>query len=304
MNEKPKISVIIPLYNTQDYIEETLYSITNQTFKDIEIIIINDGSTDNSLQIVSKIKDNRIKLESQKNQGQSTARNRGLELASGKYIYFMDSDDLLAQDMFEKCYEKCEQEKLDYLFFNAEVFDDTHHIFRKNEYTRTLPENRLFSGIEAMNLLIDKHEYSVAVWLNLIKREYLEEIKLKFHSGIIHEDELFTTILYLQAKRVSFLQESFFKRRVRPNSTMTTKMTFWNVECYFIVVDELTKFIKEKDNETKQTTNRYLSRMINAVIYKSHKLSFKDRLKVARYALTKYIRYTKLKPLLILFLKK
>lgn len=304
MNEKPKISVIIPLYNTADYIEQTLLCIINQTLKEIEIIIINDGSTDNSLQIVNEIKDSRIRVETQKNQGQSAARNRGLEIANGEYIYFMDSDDLLTNDALERCYVKCEQEKLDFVFFNAELFGDNNNIFRKNEYIRTLPQDKVFSGIEAMNLLIDKQEYRVSVCLNLIKREYLNSIKLKFYSSIIHEDELFVTKLYLQAKRVLFIQEPFFIRRVRSNSIMTTKISFRNVECYFIVTDELREFAKGKDEETKQTINRYLTKMINAVFFKARKLPLKDKIKMTKIALIKQIKYTKLKSIITLFIKK
>ena len=101
-----KISVIIPVYNCEDYIEESVNSILNQTFKDIEVICIDDGSSDSSLNILNKIGDNdsRLKVHTQENQGSSVARNNALKLVSGDYVYFFDADDYLVEDGLEKLY--------------------------------------------------------------------------------------------------------------------------------------------------------------------------------------------------------
>ena len=113
-NNNPKISVIIPVYNVEDYLEECLDSIINQTFKDLEIICINDGSQDNSLNILEEYaeKDNRIKIITTKNQGLSAARNRGLENITGDYVYFIDSDDYLELTAFEELYAVSEEKSL------------------------------------------------------------------------------------------------------------------------------------------------------------------------------------------------
>ena len=102
----PKVSIIIPIYNTAPFLRQTLDSICNQSLKELDIILINDGSTDESPNIIEEYvrKDNRIKHLTQPNQGQSVARNNGLQLAKGKYIYFMDSDDILDTDALKKCY--------------------------------------------------------------------------------------------------------------------------------------------------------------------------------------------------------
>ena len=117
-----KVSVIIPVYNTELYVRQTIQSILGQTLHDIEIITVDDGSTDNSLSILSELaeQDHRIKIFAHKNQGVSVARNIGLEQASGEFIYFMDSDDLLEKDTLEICYQKCLDEQLDFVFFDAE----------------------------------------------------------------------------------------------------------------------------------------------------------------------------------------
>jgi len=118
-----KISVIIPVYNTEKYLKECLESIINQTLTDIEIICINDGSTDNSLDILNSYanSDKRIKVFSQKNQGQGTARNYGMKIATGDYIHFMDSDDILELNTFEDSYRICEEKNLDFIFFKLTI---------------------------------------------------------------------------------------------------------------------------------------------------------------------------------------
>ena len=117
-----KVSVVIPIYNVEKYIEGCLKSICNQTLKDIEILCINDGTPDKSMKIVEKIakKDKRIKIINKENGGLSSARNAGIDNAKGKYIYFIDSDDQLKENALEILYNKMEEEKLETLFFDAE----------------------------------------------------------------------------------------------------------------------------------------------------------------------------------------
>ena len=124
---KPKVSVVIPVYNTEKYLEATLQSIRNQTCCEIEIIVIDDGSTDCSAEIVRRAadEDGRIVLVSQPNRGLSLARNAGIARASGEFVYFMDSDDLLEPDALERCYERCQSDRLDFVFFDAESFGTT-----------------------------------------------------------------------------------------------------------------------------------------------------------------------------------
>ena len=115
----PKVSVIIPVYNTEAYVEQTLRSIMGQTLRDIELIVINDGSTDGSLSALERIAtgDDRIRLYTQPNKGLSQTRNAGIDRARGEFIYFMDSDDLLEPDALERCYERCQSDRLPLIFF-------------------------------------------------------------------------------------------------------------------------------------------------------------------------------------------
>ena len=127
----PKVSVILPVYNVEAYLDEALYSLEEQTLKDIEIIAVNDGSTDNSLSILDKhaLTDKRISIYSQKNKGLSGARNTGLNLCQGEYVYFMDSDDIIDKTALEECYNYAKKHDADVCLFDAEVFYEKDAFF-------------------------------------------------------------------------------------------------------------------------------------------------------------------------------
>lgn len=273
-NNKIKVSVVIPVYNTEKYVREAIESIIHQSLKELEIIIINDGSTDGSPEILKEISntDHRIQVYTQTNQGQSTARNFGISHARGKYIYFMDSDDLLEEDALEACYLKCEEMQLDFVFFDAQSFYENNI---KNapslNYRRTGKlEEKVYNGSEALKLQLQNKEYTPSPCLNLIRKGFLEKIYLQFYPGIVHEDQLFTTLLYLQATRTACIKRTFFQRRMRQNSIMTCQFAYRNIEGYLVVTQEMLKFKKQTaKNEEKEIIDLYLSQMLNAVMWAS-----------------------------------
>jgi glycosyltransferase involved in cell wall biosynthesis len=172
----PQISVIIPVYNTQLYLRESIESVINQTFKDIEIIAINDGSTDNSLEILNEYsqKDSRLKVFSQKNKGLPLTRNFGIDNSKGKYIYFFDSDDILLPTTLEETYKKCEKDNLDFCFFDAEAFFEARGSKLDYDYYRChLLEDKVYKGIEITNLLVDINKFRASACLYILKRELL-----------------------------------------------------------------------------------------------------------------------------------
>ena len=136
----------------------------NQTLRELEIIIINDGSTDNSLQVVEELAaaDSRIQVYSQSNQGLSMARNAGITHAHGRYIYFMDSDDLLEKDAMELCYSKCEEKELDFVFFDAQSFfeEDIRNAPVLNYQRTDKLENKVYTGPEAINIQLQHKTYT------------------------------------------------------------------------------------------------------------------------------------------------
>ncbi|MFT0202650.1 glycosyltransferase [Bacteroides thetaiotaomicron] len=253
-NEEIKVSVVIPVYNTEKYVREAVESIMNQTLRELEIIIINDGSTDNSLQVVEELAaaDSRIQVYSQANQGGSVARNAGIARAYGKYIYFMDSDDLLEKETIDLCYRKCEEEQLDFVFFDAETFIDgnvENAPALSYKHTGKL-EDKVYTGIEAFKIQLDNNEFTPSPCLSFIRCSFLKEHHILFYPGIIHEDQLFTVTLYLQAERTGRIHHSFFHRRLRENSIMTCDFSLKNLKGYLTVTREIVKF-KQQTSEKK-----------------------------------------------------
>ncbi len=126
MMDNIKVSIIVPVYNVEKYLQSCMDSLVNQTLEDIEIICVNDGSTDNSLEILESYakKDSRIKVFTIENSGNSIARNYGIKIAKGKYVGFVDSDDYINETMFEKLYNSCEQNDLDLAICKISLFDD------------------------------------------------------------------------------------------------------------------------------------------------------------------------------------
>jgi len=271
----PKVSVIIPVYNTEKYLEEAINSIVNQTLREIEIIVVNDGSTDNSGKMLVEFaqKDKRIKvLTHEKNKGLSEARNTGIRAVQGEYLYFFDSDDILEADCLELCYEKSKTDDLDFLFFDAVTFYDEKDKSKQKllNYQRTTDlVSKIYSGIEILEILLKKKTYKDPVWLSFIKTSYLNRLNLSFISGIYHEDVLFSLQLYTEAQRVGFISRSFFHRRMRGNSIMG-KLSIKNIDDMLFIVREMIKCkkntnsikIKKLFNTKIKRTLMYLSKKI------------------------------------------
>lgn len=272
-NNHIKVSVIVPVYNVERYLHKSILSIINQSLKDIEIILIDDGSTDCSLSIMKELasKDNRIKIFTQPNHGQSIARNIGLVNAVGEYIYFFDSDDILEDKTLEECYNKCQSQKLDFLFFDADVFSDDNISIGATSYNRTNKfVDKTYTGIELLKQQFANDSYSASVCLTFIKKEYLDSINLYFYPKIIHEDELFALVLYLKARKIGLINKIYFHRRVRPNSTMTTTFGCKNVMGYLTVCRELKLLLSQYDitpNEKKIIKQR-ISLLSSSTLYR------------------------------------
>lgn len=302
----PKVSIIIPVYNTEKFVEEAVRSIMNQTLRDIEIIIINDGSTDNSSSVIEKLadEDKRIHIFTQNNHGASISRNIGIQKAKGKYIYFMDSDDYLESNTLELCYTKSEENDLDFIFFDAVILNKNNDFDINLNYQRkecTNPD-QLYSGIQIMSILTNNNCYSVSPCLYMINTSYLNTINLRFLPDIIHEDQLFSTLLYLQANRVMCIHEDFFKRRLRNDSIMTSNFSLKNINSYFIITDKLLIYASNHI-KAHNIIEEHLSKMLNAAVWLSYKMPFRDRVYVAKRCVTRYIKYVSMKNIAILLFK-
>lgn len=287
-----KISVIIPVYNTQEFVESAVRSIQEQSLKDIEVIIINDGSTDNSLNILRRLEseDSRIRLFSQPNSGQATGRNNGMKEASGKYIYFMDSDDLLESDALELCYDYAEKEHLDLVFFDAESFSEAGIDPKAYEYERCpdLPD-KVYTGPEIFDLLMTKDKFRVAPWLQIIRRDFLLRIRLSYEK-VTHEDELFTTLLFIQARRVGFINRKFFHRRLRSNSVVTTPFSAKNMDAYIYITDQIIRFALKypKNAHERKLLLERAKNVIQGALFKARTFPVSKRIEIFGKCLNKY----------------
>ena len=299
-----KISVILPIYNVAPYLDATFQSVINQSLEDIEIIAVNDGSTDDSESIIQKYKqqDPRIISLYQENQGQSVARNTALQHATGQYIYMMDSDDLLANpDAVQICYDYAEKNKADFIFFDGESFSDGEALRYSWNTKRThlVEENKQYDGEFLLNLMLDTQKHNCVVWLLLINHEYLNRIGLRFYPGIIHEDELFTTILTLKSDSIYCLkQQSFIKHRIRSASTMGLRYTKRNMDCYLTVIDELFKF------QNSPIIQKFAKYTLSRVFYTGHQIPFNEKFGVFWRAMQSgYFKYIGMKSLMVFWFK-
>ena len=289
-----KVSVILPIYNVAPYLEEAFDSLLHQSLKDIEIIAVNDGSTDNSEEIIRKYQrnDTRIVFYSQENQGQSVARNLALEHASGEYIYMMDSDDVLSSpDVLLTCYEYAKLNDADFIFFDREQFSEDYVRFSVPVHsTRYVEENKRYEGETLLNQMLDTTSYNCVVWLLLINHDFLKRTGLRFYPGIIHEDELFTTELMLSGSSIYCLKKSFVKHRIRSASTIGKSFTRRNMDCYLTVADELLRFSQ------KPIIHKYLRYTLSKVFYTGHFIPYKDKPAVFWRAIKSgYLKYIGLK---------
>ena len=201
--DSKKVSVIIPIYNVEQYIEKCLKSIINQTHKNLEILCINDCSTDNTLQIIKNIKDSRIKIyNNKKNSGPSYSRNKGIKTAKGEYIYFMDSDDWIDADYIESMIDKMEQTGSD-IVINSNIMLETPNSSLKYEHCKSPKiENKDYISPK------DAIENTLAVvWNKLVKREFIDKFKIKFSDKIIYmEDTCFHYISLVNADKIAFFE--------------------------------------------------------------------------------------------------
>ena len=299
-----KVSVILPIYNVAPYLDETFTSLLSQTLQDIEIIAVNDGSEDNSEDIIKKYaqQDARISYYTQTNQGQSVARNLALQHATGEYIYMMDSDDVLDDpEALRICYEYAERNKADFIFFDGDTLQEQGASFLTWDYKRTddLLEDKAYQGEELLNEMLDKWKHNCVVWLLLINHNYLKRIGLDFYPGIIHEDELFTTKLTLQSDKIFCLKRNLVKHRIRSASTMGKRYSKWNVNCYLTVIDELLKW------QDSPIIHKFAKYTLSKVFYTGHQIPFIEKPAVFwRAVKSGYLKYIGLKPAMVFWFKK
>ena len=273
----PRVSVIIPVYNVEKYLRECLDSIVNQTLREIEIICVDDGSTDGSPEILREYgeKDCRITIISQENRGISSARNHGADIASGEYFYFMDGDDILERDALSRLYQLSEEKSLDVLYFDGESFFETEELkeIKKNYityYARKGDYSRVMTGPQMLHEMIAMDEYRSSLCLQFISSVHYRQENLRFEEGIIGEDNIFTFQCIMPAHRVYHMKEAFFHRRVRGNSVMTSAGKFEQVYGFFAGYLAIERAFR--DNQLNQEDAEGLSMLVRMRLRLTRKL--------------------------------
>lgn len=261
-----EISVIIPVYNTGEYLRNCLDSIINQTFKDFEIICMNDGSTDNSLEILEEYQklDSRIKVFSQDNQGQGAARNNALKHVSGKYTYFMDSDDTLELIAFDNLYRLAEDKSLDLIIFKLiNVDEDSGKKYSDRYYDmiflKHLVGTKVFNYEDVGG---DLYHIAVSPPGKFFKSELIQD--MKFPTDLIFEDNPFFIEAFLKAKRVYFYNRYLYNRLRRSDSVMTTNESYIDV----IPISNMILDITKKYGNYEKLRDKFFNRKIFSTYYR------------------------------------
>ena len=240
----PKISVIIPVYNVEQHLQKCLESVVVQTFKDIEIICIDDGSTDGCPQILEEFaaKDKRIKVITQPNKGLSVARNVGLEHAVAEQVSYVDSDDFIHPKFLQTLYEVAQK-------YNADIVGCD---FLKIYTDEALPE---FGEVEpkeykpALDILLNRKNFiHFNVWNKLYKRDIIKDVK--FVEGIYFEDWVYNSCVFADAKNFVWIDAKLYGYRISENSIMRSQFNRKKLDDYVEGIRQVRKFYKEKHPET------------------------------------------------------
>ncbi|EOU1888151.1 glycosyltransferase [Clostridium perfringens] len=270
-----KVSVIIPVYNVESYVDDCLNSLINQSFKCFEVIAINDGSTDNSLKCLEyyrKNSDLNIKIINQKNSGLSASRNRGIKESNGEYILFLDSDDMLDKYAIEKLYGEAKKNNSDLVIFDPLRFNDDTKIFEEGEAERKNIYTNKYMDINEY-LRKTKEKCLLMSTLHFYKSDIIKNNNIFFKEGILHEDELHSLTMYMYIKKVSYIDEKLYIRRFREGSIMTNDLynNDKSLESYIYVLKSLNKIKNKNSNLELNSLIDYRGSLIlsNLIRYKN-----------------------------------
>jgi glycosyltransferase involved in cell wall biosynthesis len=289
-NTPSSISVIVPVYNVEKYIHKCIDSLLEQDIS-LEIILINDGSTDRSGEIIEAYskKNKNIKVVQQQNKGLSATRNTGLQIASGEYISFVDSDDWMKKDSLRTLYNGAKANSADIVMGNSIFCSQDGEIkespFAKIDKSQT---NILFSGEKAFVELMKTGYCPPMVFSYIYKRDWLIQHGFRFEE-LLHEDELWNTLVLCHARRVVILDYDFYYYRQRENSIMQTLDPEKRISSLFTICDQIIRFanLNCKDNQ-KVFSWLYVK------IYQLYKIAFSqlNKIRSSEYILPSHHLYT------------
>ena len=262
MEDYGLVSVIIPVYNVEQYLKQCVDSVLSQTYQNIEIILVDDGSTDSSGVICDQYKntDKRIRVIHQKNAGLSEARNQGFDSAIGDFVYFLDSDDWIQEEMLSSLMQRIHDADADIVFFDSKSFEDSdkgyqipQRYVRKHDYPTD-------NGVTVFEHMQANKEFHSAVPLMFIRKSFLDKSNIRFYPGILYEDMLFTFEVLTKAEKVAQCKEAFYQRRYRSHSITQSKVKEKNYLSAAAVYRELVAFSKQEGILDKSSVQKYIAR--------------------------------------------
>lgn len=260
-----KISVIVPVYNVEKYLEECVDSIINQTYENLEIILVDDGSKDSSPVICDNYieKDLRIKVVHKTNGGLSSARNTGLENATGDYIMFVDSDDILLPNSCELMLNEIESKKADYIIGNYQNCDEDGQLWDKP----------VFDQEKYTNFKLNIKDYKNSFYImnssacnKIYRKSFLDKLNIRFVEKVPAEDAIFTTHCFIFAKNVYYINDVMYIYRQRAGDSISTNLTF----NYFKGINKAYKIIYEnfKNNNELGFYRYFYAKSMTHILYK------------------------------------
>lgn len=299
-NKEPLISIVVPVYNVEQYLNECVKSIIDQTYKNIEIILVDDGSKDSSGSICDEYAkiDSRISVIHKENGGLSDARNAGLRNAHGEYVLFVDSDDYITLDATERFCQIINQKgDIDIIIGNGK--SEPGSVLRA-DFDEDIIES-VVSGEQYINCALRTGKYLVGSQFNMYRRQYLLSHDLYFEYGILHEDVRFTTTSICLSDKVAFLPGFFYYYRNNPNSIMNRKNYSKNCKDIYDSCLHLEDFLKSKvDQQTFELIMEWLVRQYLGIFRRGKCYQYgKDY--IHKDFVKKYAKFKKTKLKVLLF---
>lgn len=273
-----KVSVIIPIYNVEKYLERCLDSILNQTLQDIEIICVDDGSTDNSSRILQKYKqlDHRIKVITQPSSGQGIARNNAIDIARGEYIGFVDPDDYVSPQMYEIMYAKAKAYDVDLVEGSFFIDNQARNYLKKQKNKLNLPTNNIFNWKVKKNYVFSA---KLAVWNKLYRREFIRKYNIKFMNVLRGEDIIFTVKSRVLANKIIYIDNADYYYVIKEdNSIIINPDLKEKIEVNQFEYYELFKQSLENSNIYNIIENDYKKWVINSCLNGLWQQQFKKKL--------------------------
>ncbi|GGG61687.1 glycosyltransferase [Epilithonimonas arachidiradicis] len=288
MTSSPLVTIIIPCYNVEKYVAFCIDSIINQDYENWECVIINDGSTDNTLEILKSFESisPKIRLFNQKNAGLSATRNRGIDLAEGKFLFFLDSDDILDKSAIRTFVSSFENNDIITGItvsskINKEAISKISQLYSPKEGEIFFVNNHFDVLIRTMESALTPVAQN-----RLYKREFIEKNNLRFKEGILHEDELWFFETMLLARNVKFIDKETYFYRTDNSDSITKNISDKNLNSYLDILETILEkyYINNTDNLTKAVAARYLQYLkklvIDFAIREKNRLSDVSRIKL------------------------